>query len=335
MSGKERSRDEKNITSGKLLPDELERAVLSKVGAPRGEVLVGPRVGEDAAVIKWPDGRLMVLASDPIVGAEKGGGRLLVRVNVNDIAAKGAEPAFIIITIIMPPHMGERAVAAVMSEINDECAANNIAIVGGHTEFNDAYRRPVMCAALVGMTDRVLSAADISNGDAIYVSKHIGIEGMAILASDRPDLLRGHFSESELREIEEWMELTSVLPESRMLRDFASFMHDPTEGGFMGGLHEICALAGMSAELTGGAVPLHPYTIRASEAIGFDPLRLVASGSMIAIVPKDKTASVEERFANSPIKITKVGVMNGSALPDKNRGSHEELWGLLKRKRTA
>jgi hydrogenase maturation factor len=333
MSGRERSRDEKNITSGKLLPDELERAVLSKTGAPRGEVLVGPRVGEDAAVIKWPDGKLMVLASDPIVGAEKGGGRLLVRVNVNDIAAKGAEPAFIIITIIMPPAMGERAVAEVMSEIHGECAANNIAIVGGHTEFNDAYPRPVMCASLVGMADRVLSAADIRDGDAVYVSKHIGIEGMAILASDRPDLLRGHFSPGETREIEDWMELTSVLPESRMLRDFASFMHDPTEGGFMGGFREICALAGMSADLNRGAVPLHPYTIRASEALGFDPLRLVASGSMIAIVPKDKAASVEERFANSPIKITKVGVMSGSALPDKNWDCREELWGLLKKKR--
>lgn len=32
----------------------------------RPEVLVGPAVGEDASVIRWPEGKLMVFASDPI-----------------------------------------------------------------------------------------------------------------------------------------------------------------------------------------------------------------------------------------------------------------------------
>ena len=91
------------LPSGKLSPEALKRNVLSYVGAPRPEVLIGPGVGEDAAVIKWPEGKYMVFASDPIVGAESGAGRLLVRINSNDIASKGGDPAYLTVTLILPP----------------------------------------------------------------------------------------------------------------------------------------------------------------------------------------------------------------------------------------
>ena len=43
--------------SGKLAPEILEKAVLAYGGAERDEVLIGPAVGEDAAVIRWPADR--------------------------------------------------------------------------------------------------------------------------------------------------------------------------------------------------------------------------------------------------------------------------------------
>jgi hydrogenase maturation factor len=319
--------------SGKLSPDALARAVFSNIGATRDEVLVGPAVGEDAAVIRWPRGKLMVFASDPIVGAVSGAGRLLVRVNVNDIASKGAEPCFMAVTLILPPSMGESAVASIMGEIHDECAANGIAVVGGHTELNDLYGHPVLSAALIGAADRVFSASDVAPGDVIFASKHIGIEGMAILASDRPDLL-GFLAESEIEEARGWMSLTSVLEESRLLRSHASFMHDPTEGGFWGGLDEICRLAGLGADISESEVPLHPYTRRAARAIGFDPLCLVASGSMIATVPHDRAKMVERAFRDAAIEIKRVGVMTAEQQGNAPRPApKEELWSLLKRGR--
>jgi hydrogenase maturation factor len=327
--------DERREISGKLSPEALARSVFASVGAVREEVLIGPAVGEDAAVIKWPDGKLMVFASDPIVGAAKGAGRLLVRVNVNDIASKGGEPAFIVVTLILPPAMGESAVASIMSEIHEECAASGVAIVGGHTEFNDLYSRPVLCAALVGTADKVFCASDVREGDLIYVSKHLGIEGMAILASDRPDLLRDFFSDDEILEIGRWMTLTSVLEESRILREYASFMHDPTEGGFLGGVEEICRLGGVSADIDLDSAPLHPYTKRASEAMGFDPLRLVASGSILAIVPEKKAALVESAFRKTSIDITRVGRTTDAQRGGIPQAAGEELWQLLKRGRSS
>jgi hydrogenase maturation factor len=297
-------------------------------------VLIGPAVGEDAAVIEWPQGKLLVFASDPIVGAASGAGRLLVRVNVNDIASKGAEPCFMAVTIILPPSMGEGAVASIMKEVHDECAANGIAIVGGHTELNDLYSHPVLSAALIGTADKAFRASDVAAGDVLFVSKHVGIEGMAILASDRPDLLAGVVADEEIARMRDWMNFTSVLEESRLLRGHASFMHDPTEGGFSGGLDEICRLAGLDADVSCDDIPLHPFTRRAADALGFDPLRLVASGSMIAAVPANRAGLVEGAFRDASIEIRCVGVMK--APPEggvTRRQPAEELWSLLKRGR--
>lgn len=315
---------------GKLSPDALQRRVLRYVGKLRPELLIGPAVGEDAAVIEWPEGKYLVFSSDPIVGASEGAGRLLVRINSNDIASKGADPTYLAVTLIIPPAMGEEAAEAIMKEIHEECLAQGIAVAGGHTEFNDLYRRPVIMGALIGTADRVLRATDINTGDVLMVTKHIGIEGMSILAADRPDLLEPFCSESEMREIASWSEMTSVLPESRAVRGCATFMHDPTEGGFMGGIDEISNLSGLSAELDLDSVPLHPLTRRAARELDFDPLRFIASGSLLIVASPDKAEEIGDRLEKDGFDFAVVGRMGGP-LEKKIPDPKEELWGLLKR----
>lgn len=321
--------DDIKISSGKLSPEALERNVLRYVGAERKELLVGPAVGEDAAVIEWPTGKYLVFSSDPIVGAEKGAGRLLVRINSNDIASKGGDPAYLAVTLILPPSWGEEGAARIMREIHEECIAQGIAVAGGHTEFNDRYERPVIMGALIGTADRVLRAGDLSPGDKLIVTKHIGIEGMSILASDKPELLKPFMSGSEINELLSWAEKTSVLEESRVLRDIARFMHDPTEGGFMGGVGEISSLSGLKAIIDCPCLPIHPLTRRAAEKLGFDPLRLIASGSLLAAVPEEAAEEAMARLAKLGIDATAVGAM-GEKLEEPLPQPSEELWRLLK-----
>jgi len=320
---------EKNFPSGKLSPDALKRNVLKYAGTLRPELLIGPAVGEDAAVIEWPANKYLIFSADPIVGADKGAGRLLVRINSNDIASKGGDPAYLAVTLILPPSWGEKGAADIMTEIHEECVAEGIAVVGGHTEFNDRYERPVIMGALIGTADRVLRATDISPGDAIIVTKHIGIEGMSILAADRPDLLRPFMSDDDIRELLSWSDMTSVLNESRIIRKNAVFMHDPTEGGFMGGINEISALSGLIAELDYGSIPVHPLTIKASDRLGFDPLHLIASGSLLAVMPQADVPFAREALKKAGFDSVVVGYMGDklkSDLPD----PVEELWRLLK-----
>jgi hydrogenase maturation factor len=175
----------------------------------------------------------------------------------------------------------------------------------------------------------VFSARDIHPGDGVYVTKHIGIEGMAILASDRPGLLRGILTEEEIASVARWMDDTSVLEESRLLREYASFMHDPTEGGFWGGLSEICGLSGLSADVDADAVPVHEYTSRAARALGFEPKSLVASGSMIAVIAEDRVKSARGAFGDSRITLTRVGRVSERPYVPEGGPPREELWALL------
>ena len=243
--------------------------------------------------------------------------------------SKGGDPAYLAVTLILPPSFGEEGAARIMREIDEECRAQGIAVAGGHTEFNDRYDRPVIMGALVGTADKVMRASDISEGDLLIVTKHIGIEGMSILALDRPDLLSPFMSEAEIAEILSWSEMTSVLAESRLLRPFAKFMHDPTEGGFMGGLDEICSLCGLRAELDRESLAIHPLTRRAAENLSFDPLHLIASGSMLAVVPERHAQEALSALAAAGIEAAVAGRMGGkleAPLPE----PAEELWRLLK-----
>lgn len=320
------------LPSGKLAPDALERSVLSFGGALRPELLVGPAVGEDAAVIRWPEGKYLIFTSDPIVGAGAGAGRLLVQVNANDVASKGGDPAFLAVTLILPPALGEAGACALMSEIHRACEELGVAVAGGHTEFNDRYDHPVLMGAMIGTADRVLSARDVRPGDRLVVTKHLAIEGMSILAQDRPDLLGAALDPEELREVASWSGATSVLPEARELRDLARFLHDPTEGGFRGGVSEAERLAGWTFRTEADRVPLHPLTRRAAQALGFDPLCLIASGSLLAVLPPEALGEAGRRLDARGIPWAEVGEVTEEPFGGEV-STREELWGLLRRPR--
>jgi hydrogenase maturation factor len=314
---------------GKLPPEILQSKILRYAGTERAEVRIGPRIGEDAAVIEWPAGKFLVVSSDPIVGAKSGAGRLLVFVNSNDIFSKGGEPAYLVVTLILPAcDGGHENASRIMAEVDEACRETGIAIVGGHTEFTDRYDVPVIVGTIFGMAQRVLSAEDVRPGDALVMTKHSGLEGMTILAQDRPDLLGTCLSDEEMEEVKSWTSALSVGREARLLSPFARFMHDPTEGGLMGGLSEIASLIPWGLEVDTDAVPLHPYTRRAAASLGFDPLRLISSGVLLAVIPEVEVADSLEGLE----KIGVPGKVIGRVVTGKGNCSEsfkEELWGLL------
>jgi hypothetical protein len=85
--------------TGKLPADLLGRLLSDLEGHPR--LLVGPRVGEDAAVIDMGD-RCLIVKFDPITFAEKRIGWYAVHVNANDIACMGAAPAWSLAILLLP-----------------------------------------------------------------------------------------------------------------------------------------------------------------------------------------------------------------------------------------
>lgn len=163
------------------------------------------------------------------------------------------------------------------------------------------------------------------------MTKHAGLEGMSILAKDRPDLLH-FFDASEIQQISRWSGDLSVLPESRVLRSWARFMHDPTEGGVLGGLGEMALLSPFALAVDPEAIPCHPLTRRAAEALGFDPLHLISSGALLGILPEENCKEAIRILKAQGIDAAIIGHVKeeprGEEIPFSSR---EELWGLLAR----
>ena len=105
-------------------------------------------------------------------------------------------------------------------------------------------------------------------------------------------------------------------------------MHDPTEGGFLGGLGEISRLSGLGMILDRDSVMIHPLTQKCSKFLGFDPLRLISSGVLVAVIPAvnvdEASASLEEAGIASAV-IGRIVEGDGNVEVE----TREELWRLL------
>ncbi|MCL1876369.1 MAG: AIR synthase related protein [Synergistaceae bacterium] len=330
--------DDTALGVGKFPPDVLLREILAYRGANRRDVLIGPGIGEDAALVKFNDQKddifpLLVISSDPIVGASEGAGRLLVHINANDIACKGGEPLWFIVTLIVPVKDGLECAKRIMKEIDESCKELDIAVIGGHTEVTDRYSQPVIVGTMIGKTDYCMDSSNIHDGDAVFMTRHAGLEGMSIIAADRPDLLND-FEKSELEEVRSWSKELSVIQASRALRDIARVMHDPTEGGVIGGIYELERMSGFHLKIDVSKIPVSPLTRKAALSIGFSPLHLISSGVLLAIIPEDKIdealAKLKEHSIESAIigRVKKDNIMDDSSII---MDTHEELWSILKK----
>ena len=326
------------LSVGKLSPDILEREILAYRGASRSDVLIGAGIGEDAALIKFTGQKndkfpLLVVSSDPIVGASEGTGKLLVHVNANDIACKGGEPSWFIVTLIVPLRDGLECAKKIMKEIDETCKELNIAVVGGHTELTDRYDQPVIVGTMIGKTDYCMDASNIRDGDVILMTRHAGLEGMSIIAADRPDLL-SCLEKDEIEEVKSWSKKLSVIQASRALRDIARVMHDPTEGGVIGGLYEFERMSGLHVKINVSEIPVSPLTRKAALSIGFDPLHLISSGVLLAALPEDKADEASKRLGEHKIESAVIGKISGNAPKGGDSiklDTYEELWNILKK----
>ena len=175
---------------GKLPPDLLHR-LLSDAPITDPRVLIGPGIGEDAAVISMSEDRVLVAKTDPITFASDEIGWYSVHVNANDIAATGAEPRWFLATLLVPENMPESQIEKAFHQIADACKDIGVSLIGGHTEVTYDIRRPIVMGAMLGEAHpsdlTPTSAAQV--GDAILLTKAIAIEGSAVLARESASIL--------------------------------------------------------------------------------------------------------------------------------------------------
>ncbi len=279
---------------GKLSSAELRAQVLPYRGSSRPDVLLGPGVGLDSAVIDL-GGDVCVISSDPITGAGQGAGRLAVTVATNDVAAHGAQPVGVQVVLLLPEQAAPGALAGIMQEIDAEARRLGVAVLGGHTEITSRVQDTVIVVTAVGRAprDQWVSAAGARPGDAMVVTKGVGLEGTAILATDFRDELAAALGEELVARAAAFGRELSVVEDALTAAGAgARAMHDVTEGGLLGAVEEMCEAAGVGCELWTDRVPVRAETEVICAHLGLDPLGLLSSGSLLIAAP-DGEAVVE------------------------------------------
>src|SRR5436853_6721597 len=126
---------------GKLGAETLQ-AIFDKHPLRDPRVVVGPKVGEDAAVIDMGD-RYLVATTDPITFATDEIGWYALQVNANDIAVRGARPRWFLATLLLPSETTtEASVTSPSAAPHAAWDELDVALGGGHTEGRHGLQPP-------------------------------------------------------------------------------------------------------------------------------------------------------------------------------------------------
>lgn len=282
------------LRTGKLPPEVLRR-MLKNTGAKDPRVVLGPKLGEDAAVVRLGK-QLLVLKTDPVTYASDLIGWYAVHVNANDVATRGASPAWFQATVLLPEGTEEAEVEDIFKQISKATRELGIAVTGGHTEVTPGISSPIVVGDMHGVLGdrKPVLTSGARPGDFVVLTKGAGIEGTALIAREkRAELLRV-FEKGMVERAAKYLFAPglSIVPEAKVaLKYGVTAMHDPTEGGVSMGIRELADASGRSVDLLVDNVTVFPETRRICRKYGIDPLGLLGSGALLAtFAPEDAEA---------------------------------------------
>jgi hydrogenase expression/formation protein HypE len=268
---------------GKVPNDILNKIVLGKLNSKRNEVILRPRIGEDCCAVDF-SGNICVLSSDPVTGAINEVGRIAVHVSCNDVAACGAEPLGLLVTILAPPGTSETDIDNIMTQLSKTADSLNVDIMGGHTEITTSVTRFVIVTTAIGkaLRNSLVTSSGAKAGDSIILTKTAGMEGTAIIAHDKEKALAEKFGKEFVNKAKAFINNISVVREGTIAGRFGvNAMHDVTEGGVLGALWEVAEASGKGLVVFSESIPVARETEEICKLYTIDPLRLISSGCMI------------------------------------------------------
>lgn len=301
----------------------------------------GLSLEDDAAFLAPPPGRDLVLTKDMLVAGvhffpddpPDAIARKALRVNLSDLAAKGAEPAGFLLGLALPPDWTAGWLERFARGLADDASRYACPILGGDTVGARGSLTLSITALGTVPSGRMIRRGNASPGDRLFVTGSIGDAAVGLQVQlgryDRiePALADDHRAHLVSR---------YRLPEPRLslvpaLGRHARAAMDVSDG-FVGDLTKMLALAGVGADVDLAAVPLSV------------PVRAVVKGApaardvaftggddyelLVAVGPADAEAFRTEAYA-AGVPATEVGLVTGKGAPLRFRdGDRDRSFGL-------
>ncbi len=281
---------------------------------------------DDAAIATPPPGHDLVVTKDMLVAGvhffaddpPDAIARKALRVNLSDLAAKGAEPSGILLGLGLPQDWTESWLAGFVAGLAEDCRRFACPVLGGDTVAMPSTDRPGPLTLSITAFGTVPSGGMVPRtgaraGDRIYVSGTIGDAVLGLFIRwDRPQ--DRAWIAAIAPDHREALLVRHLRPEPRLalreaLRAHARCAMDVSDG-FLGDLAKMLRLEGLGAALAAAQVPL---SSAARAAIALEP-GLLGKGltggddyEVICCVPPDQATGFEAAAACTDVIVTAVG----------------------------
>jgi selenide,water dikinase len=240
----------------KLGPSELS-GVLSSLALPSvsDELLVGADTGDDAAVVRMPDGRALIATLDfftPIVDDPYDWGRIAATNALSDVYAMGGRP-FLALNIVSWPvdDLPLEMLGQVLQGGIDAATKAGAAVAGGHS-ITDPEPKYGMVALGLADVERVVRTSTLVPGAELYLTKPLGL-GIISTA-----IKRGTATGEQIRTAIDTMTTLNDAASEAMLAAGAIAATDVTGFGLLGHLRRMALASGCSAAVDASAVRVLP-----------------------------------------------------------------------------
>ncbi|MDK2820318.1 MAG: hypothetical protein PWP31_283 [Clostridia bacterium] len=299
---------------GKVNDDFFRKAILPNTGAENPNIIIGPHMGIDAAVLKVGD-EYLAIAEDPIFPgptmSPKDFAWITVHIGASDVAVMGIKPQYMTYSLLLPPGTPEDYISELVKYISKYAQELGIKIAGGHTGFYGAVTVPTIGGITVwGMGSEVISPKGAQVGDSVIITKGAAIEAVALIASELDDTLLAKGVSPELIDrAKKRMREVSVVADAEIAVNVGGVhaMHDATEGGLARGLWEVAEASGVGLMIERSKVPL-PKDIEAiCSHFELNPYEIISEGTLVLTCDPEKEESLIKAFIEKGIEAAVIG----------------------------
>ncbi len=309
--------NQRNFPLGKLKHQFLEKLLknyVSHSGLQDDRVIMGSKIGEDAAVIDMGSNYL-VAKTDPITFVTNEIGYYAVNVNANDVACMGAKPKWFQSTILLPENnTNEELIENIFKDIYNACKSLEIAVIGGHTEITTKIDRPIVIGSLLGEVDKdkLVLTSGAGPGDALILTKGIFIEGTSIIGQEKEkDLVAKGYNSDFIEKCKNYLHNPgiSVLKEALLSNKHFKIhsMHDPTEGGLATSIAEMVIASDTGVIIDSERIKILPEPKVLSKIFNLNPLNTISSGSLLIAVEQKDSSDLINILNKNNINAEKIG----------------------------